>query len=220
MNVAVNLDDSEPIRCASRFLKDDPVLVLRAFREIHRKKSGIETVGDVVILRSDDDANDVADPRQPCSLLKAAFIALGIVSSATVDALPLNDRLLQRYRGGIEVACISYLPVGSGLGGSSIVAAAVLQSICTLIGRSMSREELIDLVSYVEQIMTTGGGWQDQVGAVYPSFKITSSSNQLPLKLAVQPINLPDTIITAFEERTFLIYTGRQVSQNYPRLVS
>lgn len=59
--------------------------------------------------------------------------------------------------------CVSELPPGSGMGGSSVLAAAAVQSLAGLLGVPVSSQDLIYLVSQVEQILTTGGGWQDQV---------------------------------------------------------
>jgi hypothetical protein len=51
------------------------------------------------------------------------------------------------------------------MGGSSILAATVLRSILALFRNSLVDDiGLISLVGYVEQLLTTGGGWQDQVG--------------------------------------------------------
>jgi galactokinase/mevalonate kinase-like predicted kinase len=61
------------------------------------------------------------------------------------------------------VVCVSDLPAGSGMGGSSILAAAVLRCLGDLLGLNSSQEDLVYQVSQVEQILTAGGGWQDQV---------------------------------------------------------
>lgn len=76
--------------------------------------------------------------------------------------------------GGFEIACLSFLPTGSGLGGSSVMAATVLSAICNWKRRfdeiyapgspfMLTSLDLVYLVAQVEQILTTGGGWQDQV---------------------------------------------------------
>lgn len=73
-------------------------------------------------------------------------------------------------------------------------------------------EEITDLVSHVEQLMTTGGGWQDQVGAIYGGFKLTTSQPYLPLRLNVRQNDTREDVINSFEKRTFLIFTGQQVN--------
>ena len=45
-------------------------------------------------------------------------------------------------------------------GSSSNVAAAALTAVATALGRPLSRESLVYLTSQVEQVLTTGGGWQ------------------------------------------------------------
>ena len=127
-----------------------------------------------------------------CLLLRAALVALGVVDIATHrynffhfdcyllfavfilkihplcqlsrdSGVSLSEYLHNNLGGGISVTCVSDLPAGSGMGGSSILAAAALHSLSALLGLSTSRDALVSLVSQVEQLLTTGGGWQDQV---------------------------------------------------------
>lgn len=49
------------------------------------------------------------------------------------------------------------------MGGSSILAGTILAALVQLFALEISSTVLMDYVSYVEQILTTGGGWQDQV---------------------------------------------------------
>jgi fucokinase len=116
----------------------------------------------------------------------------------------------------LEIACFSDLPAGSGMGGSSIVAATILYSVSSLLfdnKQTMSESLLMDFVSYVEQLLTTGGGYQDQVGGCFGGFKLCSSRPCLPLTLAVEPIILENPLfLKRFRERVYLIYSGKQVS--------
>jgi fucokinase len=116
----------------------------------------------------------------------------------------------------LEIACFSDLPAGSGMGGSSIVAATILYSVSSLLfdnKQTMSESLLMDYVSYVEQLLTTGGGYQDQVGGCFGGFKLCSSPPSLPLRLAVEPIVIENPwFLQRFRERVFLIYSGKQVS--------
>lgn len=75
----------------------------------------------------------------------------------------LRNHLQAKLGGGISVTCVSDLPSGSGMGTSSILAATALHSLSALLGLPTSQDALVSLVSQVEQILTTGGGWQDQV---------------------------------------------------------
>lgn len=83
----------------------------------------------------------------------------------------LSDVLIDEFMGSIEICSYSNLQSGSGMGGSSILAAAILKSIDLLFlncnanssDNAVTNESLIYFVSQVEQRLTTGGGWQDQV---------------------------------------------------------
>ena len=60
------------------------------------------------------------------------------------------------------------IPRGSGLGTSSILAGACVKALYEMLGKETSEDELYDRVLCMEQIMSTGGGWQDQVGGLAP----------------------------------------------------
>jgi hypothetical protein len=94
------------------------------------------------------------------------------------------------------------------MGGSSILAAAILCALGELLGCACGEEQLVYTVSLVEQLLTTGGGWQDQAGCLSGGFKIARSTGRLPLEVQVQKVALPQSFIRLFEQRTFLVYTG------------
>ena len=41
----------------------------------------------------------------------------------------------------------------------------------------------------MEQLLTTGGGWQDQCGGLYGGAKISQSGKKLPVKITTQQIS-------------------------------
>lgn len=194
------------MRCVSRFLVNQPIVILKSFKHNQLSTTSTSTSkdyhdilnvssiqlkensyhSDEVTCESDIDFYDVSNPFNKCSLLKAVVIALGIVMlDGDSAALSLSKRLSNRFKGGLEIAIVSDLPAGSGtlfvinqatltcvcssgMGGSSILAAAAIQSLGQLINmKSLTKDIVIELVSYVEQLMTTGGGWQDQVTYSY-----------------------------------------------------
>lgn len=55
---------------------------------------------------------------------------------------------------------------GSGLGTISIMAAAYVKAIFEFMGIPHTEDNLYAHVLCMEQIMSAGGGWQDQVGGV------------------------------------------------------
>lgn len=45
-------------------------------------------------------------------------------------------------------------------------------------------------VLHLEQLLTTGGGWQDQCGGLYGGAKKSSSETGLPVKISTQKIGI------------------------------
>ncbi len=109
---------------------------------------------------------------------------------------------------GLEIRTVVDLPMGSGLGTSSILAATVLRALAELFGHTPTDEELSDQVMALEQSMTTGGGWQDQAGGIFPGAKLISSGPGLRQRLRVQPVGWSAERQREFERRFVLHYTG------------
>jgi len=78
---------------------------------------------------------------------------------------------LEGMGGGLQIRTEVDLPMGSGLGTSSILAATVLRAFSEMLGSPPDDQSLSDQVMRLEQLMTTGGGWQDQAGGIFPGAK-------------------------------------------------
>ncbi|RLW01216.1 hypothetical protein DV515_00008186 [Chloebia gouldiae] len=150
---------------------------------------------------------DYCHPHAPGALLKAAFICTQIVQFPSQR--PLRVQLMESFGGGFEVHTWSKLPHGSGLGTSSILAGAVMASLYRAAGKAASTESLVHAVLHLEQRLTTGGGWQDQVGGLIPGIKIGRSKAQLPLRVEVEQILVPDGFIQTLNNHLLLVYTGK-----------
>ena len=57
--------------------------------------------------------------------------------------------------------------------------------------------------------MTTGGGWQDNVGGLAPGIKEGSSKRGLPLQVTSTPIDMPDGFLQKFQQHLILIFSGK-----------
>ncbi|CAJ1364219.1 unnamed protein product, partial [Effrenium voratum] len=108
---------------------------------------------------------------------------------------------------GLRLCSWSALPTGSGLGSSSILAAAAMKATLAAFDLHMDDESLIHAVQNVEQMLTTGGGWQDQVGAILGGAKI-ARSGPLPLRVLAEPLPLSRDFAEALEQRLVLVFTG------------
>ena len=67
---------------------------------------------------------------------------------------------------------LSAIPAGSGLGTSSILAATVLGALNDFCGLGWDKNEIGHRTLMLEQMLTTGGGWQDQFGGVLGGVKL------------------------------------------------
>ena len=104
--------------------------------------------------------------------------------------------------------CCAPFPKGSGLGTSSILGGVILAALSRFFGRTVVPDELIRQVLQVEQMLTTGGGWQDQIGGLVPGVKCVESRPGLrphPVVHQLDPFLFQDRESLA---RFTLFYTG------------
>ncbi|XP_042336778.1 L-fucose kinase isoform X2 [Sceloporus undulatus] len=201
VDVAVLVDGQRPIGAQARRLAEPELRLMSASGSLEG-----ELVVDLV-CRELEDLRDYCQPHAPGALLKAAFICTDIVDLSSQK--PLREQLTERFGGGFELHTWSCLPHGSGLGTSSILAGAVLAALYQASGRSTSVQSLVHAVLHLEQVLTTGGGWQDQVGGLFPGLKVGRSKAQLPLKVEVEQISIPEGFMKILNEHLLLLYTGK-----------
>ncbi len=163
-------------------------------------------------LTSVDDFKDYKKPQAVACLVKAVCVFTKLVElksdSSVSSALSLHEQLKSKLNGSLELRTWTGLPQGSGLGTSSILIACVLKVVWYLMGVDVSNETLSYSILVVEQLMTTNGGWQDQVGGIYGGFKFTIAKNQLPLEICVREVGLDREFLNSINERLILVYTG------------
>ncbi|KAM7002833.1 LOW QUALITY PROTEIN: L-fucose kinase [Tautogolabrus adspersus] len=200
-NVAVKVDGKCPIGARARRIRETRLLLVSY---TGGRDSGVstETVSDSL-----DDLRDYCQPNAPGALLKAVCVCSGLVSLSSQH--PLGDQLMQRWGGGVELHSWSVLPTGSGLGTSSILAGALLAAVYRCTGRTYNTDSLIHGVLYLEQILTTGGGWQDQVGGLVGGVKVGRSRASLPLQVEVERLSPPQDFLVSLEQHLLLVYTGK-----------
>lgn len=155
------------------------------------------------------------DPYDPFALQKACLLACGILPASGGN---LED-ILTRLGGGFEMHSeVTNVPKGSGLGTSSILSAACVKAVFEFMGIPHTEDDLYGHVLVMEQIMSTGGGWQDQVGGITGGIKYITSRPGLVQKLNVEQIVLSPETKKELNERFCLIYTGqRRLARNLLR---
>ena len=85
-------------------------------------------------------------------------------------------------------------------------------------GQEVQDAELYDIVLCMEQIMSTGGGWQDQVGGVTAGVKMITTEPGINQVIQVENVVLSEATKKELQERFALIYTGqRRLARNLLR---
>lgn len=198
VNVAITLDGEHPIRATCKRLAERGVRVTSV------------DLGKSVVFREAKELRAFDDPGDWAALPKAALVLSGLVPA--VGRGTLESWL--KHVGGVELTVSSSVPKGSGLGTSSILGSAVLSALARLVGERLSREALIERTSLLEQMMSTGGGWQDQAGGIVPGVKLLSTGargRQVP-----SVVQMTDVLSRAEMRGRLLLYsTGiRRLAKN------
>ena len=165
-----------------------------------------------------EDIQKCHDPYDPFALHKAALISCGIIPEISEKNSTLES-ILQELGGGIYLSTqVVGVPKGSGLGTSSILSAACVKAIRQFVGMSTEDDVVSEIVLNMEQLMSTGGGWQDQVGGLIGGVKLISSKPGSRQKLQIDSVRLCEETKAELQKRFALIYTGqRRLARNLLR---
>ena len=144
----------------------------------------------------------------PFSIPKAALVLAGFQPGFSSMDYPDLAAQLEDFGCGIELTMLSAIPAGSGLGTSSILAATVLGALNDFCGLSWDKNEIGHRTLVLEQLLTTGGGWQDQVGGLLPGIKLLQTDKGFLQEPLVK--YLPAEMFTGQEHAPchLLYYTG------------
>ena len=194
VDLAIQVDNKKPIGC-----------------KVMRRKNFNITItldnGNQIQVDNLCNMKDYCNPGAQGALVKCCLIAARLVDMETDCSL---DKQLEVVCGsGLDVCLWSDLPQGSGLGTSSILAGACLASLWTATGLEYSRRDLVHGVLVVEQLLTTGGGWQDQVGGLHPGLNLGSSESSHRVAVTTHPSLVSQKFVDKINSRLLLLFTGK-----------
>jgi fucokinase len=195
LNAAITLRGLYPITAEAMWL-DEPRVILES-PDIEARFEPA-TVGDPAFANP----ADLFALQKPHSYSKARCRPISILTCRYAISSTVGRR--------IETCHADLDPRGSGLGTSSIMAGAVLHCLSQLIGLETKPARLFDEVLCLEQMLTTGGGWQDQVGGLWGGIKLINTAPGLPQQIHVETIKLAPETHVELASRLVLVYTGRQ----------
>ena len=193
LNMAVMMNGMLPIQVSTEVLTE-PIVELRSI-DLAKEQKFYEL----------ERLLDVTDLTDPFVLFKAALFSSGIL----VKKGSLKSQL-KKLGGGLSITTKVDIPKGSGLGTSSILTGGIVLALSKIMGNDLPPSELSNRVLVAEQLMTSGGGWQDVIGGMYPGMKITTTQPGLTQVYEVSPILLPKEVENELNERGFLMYTGQR----------
>lgn len=196
VNIAIELNGQPPLQVYIKPSKEYTI-TLRSI-----------DLGASEVVRSFEELADVNHVGSPFSIPKAALVLAGFNPNFCLQHYASLEEQLKDFGSGIEMTMLSAIPAGSGLGTSSILASTVLGAVNDFCGLGWDRYEISNRTLVLEQLLTTGGGWQDQYGGVMQGVKLL----QTQAGWFQQPLVrwLPDTLFTApeYQKLHLLYYTG------------
>jgi galactokinase/mevalonate kinase-like predicted kinase len=195
LNIAVDLNGQPPIQVFSRRTPERKLSV----RSID--------LGVAETLITYDDIADYRGLGSSFALARGAFALAGFHPDFNGAAHRTLADQLEAMGGGVEISMVAAIPKGSGLGTSSILAAAILGVLSDLAGLGWSKTDISRRTLALEQMLSSGGGWQDQVGGLFPGIKLISTQPGLSQNPELRW--LPGTFFDGPESgRMMLYYTG------------
>lgn len=203
LNAALCLDGQYPVEVKMVRINEPIIVFDSRDMDVHGEFDSI------------DQLQNTGDPFDPFALQKACLLACGIIPNEGGDL----RQILFRLGGGFEIHSEVYnVPKGSGLGTSSILSAATVKAVFLFMGIELSEEKLYSIVLAVEQIMSTGGGWQDQIGGLVPGIKYITSTPGIDQKIKVEKVDISEETKKELDARYCVICSGqRRLARNLLR---
>lgn len=196
INLAIELNGQQPIQTYVKPCKE-PRIVLRSI-----------DLGASEVVTTYEQLGAFNQVGSPFSIPKAALALCGFLPEFCAEPHQTLTDQLRAFGCGIEVTLLSAIPAGSGLGTSSVLAATVLRALNEFCGLGWDKAEIGHRTLTLEQLLTTGGGWQDQFGGLLHGVKLLQTQAGFQQDPIVRW--LPTGIFTQPEYQAchLLYYTG------------
>lgn len=196
LNMAIELNGQPPLQ-----------VYVKPSREKHIVLRSID-LGASEVITTFDELHDFARVGSPFSIPKAALCLAGFHPDFCKERFRTLGEQLDSFGSGIELTLLAAIPAGSGLGTSSILASTVLGAVSDFCGLMWDKFEICNNTLLLEQLLTTGGGWQDQYGGVMHGIKLLQTEagfNQKP-NISWLPEHL--FVTPEYRDLHLLYYTG------------
>ncbi len=196
VNVAIELNGQPPLQVYIKPSRDYKI-ILRSI-----------DLGALEIVSTWKELKNYQQVGSPFSIPKAALALAGFAPEFAAEQFASLEEQLKHFGCGIEITLLAAVPAGSGLGTSSILAATVLGVLSDFCSLGWDKNEIGNRTVILEQLLTTGGGWQDPYGGILHGLKLLQTSEGFQQYPRVSW--LPEYMFTdaAYQSCHLLYYTG------------
>ena len=195
VNIAVDLNGQPPLQVFVR-LSDQPNIVIRSI------DNGVSET-----ISTWEELSNYNSVGSPFSIPKVALCLSGFYPDyCQMSFSNLKEQLIS-FGGGLEISLLAAVPKGSGLGTSSILAGTIFGALSDFCRLGWDKNGICHKTLILEQLLTTGGGWQDQYGGIIGGIKLLESESGLQKNINIRW--LPDQMFSGETGgRWLLYYTG------------
>ena len=196
VNVAVELNGQPPLQVYVKPCKKHHI-VLRSI-----------DMGDTEVVSTFEELRDYRKLGSPFSIPKAALGLCGFLPEFALETYGSLEEQFRVFGSGLELTLLAAIPAGSGLGTSSILASTVLGVLNEFCDLRWTKQDICTETLVLEQLLTSGGGWQDQQGGIFHGVKLLESNRGFIQKPKISW--LPDYMFTdpLYSSCHLLYYTG------------
>ena len=196
VNIAIELNGQPPLQA-----------YVKPCRDLHIVLRSID-LGAMEVIDTFEQLAEYNKVGSPFSTPKAALALAGFLPAFCAENYKTLREQLEAFGSGIELTLLSAIPAGSGLGTSSILASTVLGAVSDFCSLAWDKNEIGRRTLVLEQLLTTGGGWQDQFGGVLGGVKLLQTQRGFDQNPQVRW--LPDSLFTQpeYAQCHLLYYTG------------
>ena len=196
VNIAIELNGQPPLQAYVKPCRE-PHIVLRSI-----------DLGAIEVVETYEQLAAYNRVGSPFSIPKATLVLAGFLPGFSQQTFASLREQLEAFGAGIELTLLSAIPAGSGLGTSSILASTVLGAVSDFCGLGWDKNEIGKRTLVLEQLLTTGGGWQDQFGGVLGGVKLLETQRGFDQNPVVRW--LPDDLYSQpeYQQCHLLYYTG------------
>ncbi len=139
LNVAITINGQRPIGARAKLVESTSLPFITFILKGDHEKD--DKIYELYTLAQFTDYNQ---PQRPCALLKTCCIFTGIIDINTTQEITLSEQLKKKLLGySLVLEAWSNVPVGSGLGTSSILAGAILLALWNVIGNENISDSMI-----------------------------------------------------------------------------